>query len=58
MVAWRFTDPPLAGRDLIHFTAEGYIHSAEFFLAALDDASLHYRKNIRRPFFRSRKKLR
>jgi lysophospholipase L1-like esterase len=52
MVAWRFTDPPLAGRDLIHFSANGYVHSAELFLAALDDASLHYRKPARKPFFR------
>jgi lysophospholipase L1-like esterase len=34
--------PPLAGADLIHFTPTGYIHSAEMFIAALDDAALNY----------------
>ena len=43
MIAWRQTIPPLAGQDLIHFTTAGYIHSAELFLAALDDAALNYK---------------
>ena len=43
MIAWRYTDPPLAGQDLIHFTPAGYIHSAELFLSALDDAALNYK---------------
>ncbi len=42
MIAWRFTQPPLAAKDLIHFSGAGYIHSAEKFIAALDDAAIHY----------------
>ena len=42
MIAWRFTKPPLAAKDLIHFSAAGYIHSAEKFIAALDDAAMQY----------------
>lgn len=55
MIAWHFTDPPLASPDLIHFTPQGYVHSAELFLEALDDASQHYTKPSRKPFFRRRK---
>ena len=42
MISWRFTEPPLAARDLIHFSAAGYIHSAERFVAALDNAMENY----------------
>lgn len=42
MVAWRHTNPPLSTKDLIHFTPKGYVHSAEFFIDALDDAMLNY----------------
>jgi lysophospholipase L1-like esterase len=38
MVAWRMHDPPLAGRDLIHFTQAGYEESADRFLQAWWDA--------------------
>ncbi|MFT5681286.1 MAG: lysophospholipase L1-like esterase [Myxococcota bacterium] len=38
MLIWRQYDPPLAAGDYIHFTPSGYIHSAELFIAALDDA--------------------
>lgn len=55
MIAWRFTNPPLASSDLIHFTPDGYVHSAELFLEALDDASLHFTKPARKPFFRLRR---
>jgi lysophospholipase L1-like esterase len=43
MIAWKYTSPPLASRDLIHFSAKGYIHSAERFIDALDDAALNYK---------------
>ncbi|MEC7985726.1 MAG: GDSL-type esterase/lipase family protein, partial [Myxococcota bacterium] len=43
MVAWRYTDPPLAAKDLLHNTSKGYIHIAERFIEALDDAARHYR---------------
>ena len=42
MIAWRYTTPPLAARDLLHHTSQGYIHIAERFIAALDDAAQHY----------------
>ncbi len=34
MVAWRLHDPPLGGKDLIHFTPAGYVESANRFLEA------------------------
>ena len=42
MIAWRQTDPPLAAGDLIHHTAAGYVHVAERFIEALDDAAENY----------------
>ena len=42
MIAWRYTNPPLAAKDLIHHTRPGYIHMANQFIEALDDAALHY----------------
>jgi lysophospholipase L1-like esterase len=38
MIIWREYTPPLAAGDLIHFTPDGYIHTAERFIDALDDA--------------------
>lgn len=42
MVAWHESRPSLGKEDLIHFTPKGYIHSAELFIAALDDAMENY----------------
>ena len=42
MIAWRYTTPPLAAKDLIHHSAAGYIHVAEKFIDALDDAAENY----------------
>lgn len=42
MVAWHSSRPPLGKDDLIHFTPKGYVHSAELFIAALDDAMSNY----------------
>lgn len=42
MVAWNNSRPQLGKDDLIHFTAKGYVHSAELFIAALDDAMINY----------------
>lgn len=42
MIAWRYTDPPLAAADLIHHTSAGYAHIAERFMEALDDAAINY----------------
>ena len=42
MVAWNNSRPQLGKDDLIHFTAKGYVHSAELFVAALDDARINY----------------
>ena len=42
MIAWRYTNPPLASKDMIHFSAAGYIHSAEQFIDALDNALENY----------------
>ncbi len=39
MLTWRTHDPPLAGRDLIHFTRDGYALSADRLLDALLDAA-------------------
>ena len=38
MLIWRQYSPRLAAGDYIHFTPDGYTHSAELFIAALDDA--------------------
>ena len=43
MIAWLYTDPPLAAKDLIHHTSAGYIHIAERFIEALDDAKENYK---------------
>jgi lysophospholipase L1-like esterase len=43
MIAWRYTNPPLAAKDLLHHTPQGYVHMAEQFIKALDDAAQHYR---------------
>ena len=42
MIAWRYTNPPLAAKDMIHFSAAGYVHSAQQFIAALDNALENY----------------
>ena len=42
MVAWWKAEPSLASKDLIHFSAAGYIHSAEHFVSALDDVLQNY----------------
>ena len=42
MVAWNKSQPQLGKDDLIHFTPKGYVHSAELFIAALDDAMSNY----------------
>lgn len=39
MIAWRESEPALAARDLIHFSAAGYAHSAARFVDALDLAA-------------------
>lgn len=43
MIAWRYTKPPLTTKDLLHHTPKGYVHMAEQFIKALDDAAQHYR---------------
>ena len=43
MIAWRYTNPPLTTKDLLHHTPKGYVHMAEQFIKALDDAAQHYR---------------
>ena len=53
MIAWRYTDPPLASMDLIHFTSKGYQVSGNLFLQALDDAAEHFTKRPRKLFFRN-----
>jgi lysophospholipase L1-like esterase len=36
MIGWKYLDPPLGSKDLIHHTPAGYVFMAERFLRALD----------------------